>query len=79
MNKRIKKKNDIDRINEITIKGMDLIDDYILIYKRLTGYKNCNDNDDDFWKGYDKWNKSIAARGTWTYILKKHNIPKHFL
>lgn len=79
MNKRIKKKYNIDRIIEIGIKSMDLMDDCMLIYARLTGYKNHHDKDDDFWKEYDKWNKSISARRTWTYVLKKHNIPKHFL
>jgi hypothetical protein len=79
MNKRIKKKNDFVRINDMLIKGMDLIDDYMLIYARLTGYENCHDNDNDFWNGYDKWNKSNSGRRTWNYILKKNNLPKHRL
>lgn len=78
MNKRIKKKNDIVRMNEMMAKGMDLIDDYMLVYTRLIGYKNCRDKDNDFWEGYDKWNVSHCGHRTWAYMLKKHNIPKNF-
>lgn len=79
MNKRIKKKHNIDRKMKIFIKGMNLVDDHMLIYARLAGYKNCYDNDNDFWNGYDKWDKSNSGRRTWTYILKKYNILKRFL
>jgi len=77
MNRRIKKKNNIERINIMLIKAMDLIDEYMLVYARLVGRKNHHNANDDFWNGYDKWNKSISARRTWRYIIKKDNLPKY--
>ena len=79
MNKRIRKKNDIDRINgrifEIAIKaGIEVAD----TYAHLKGYEESNEI---FWQNceeeYDKWIKLPCGKRCWTYILKKHNIPKY--
>jgi hypothetical protein len=77
MNKRIYKKNNTVRINTMLIKAMDLIDEYMIVYARLTGRRNHFNANDDFWNGYDKWNKSISARRIWNYILKRNNLPKY--
>lgn len=77
MNKRIKKKNDIVRMNEMLIEAIELIDEYMSAYAHLIGRENHHNADDDFWSGYDKWNKSISGHRTWKSILKKNNIPKY--
>ena len=77
MNKRIKKKNDDARINIMLIKGMDLVDEYMLVYARLAGRKNHHINFYTDWERYNKWNKSIPAHRTWKYILKTNNLPKY--
>lgn len=77
MNKRIYKKNDVARMNEMLVKAIVLIDEYKLVYARLVGRKNCLNTNDDFWNGYDKWYKSNFGRRTWKYILKNNNLPKY--
>lgn len=77
MNKRIKKKNDVLRINDMLIEAIILTDKYKIVYARLVGRKNLRNADIDFWNGYDKWNKSIPARRTWKYIIKRNNLPKY--
>ena len=77
MNKRIYKKNDTARMNVMLIKAIDLVDEYMLVYAHFVGRKNHHNANDDFWNGYDKWNKSISGRRTWKSILKKNNIPKY--
>ena len=77
MNRRIKKKKDIVRINIMLLKEIVIVDEYRLVYARLVGRKNLRNINSDFWNGYYKWNKSISGHRTWTYILKKNNLPKH--
>jgi len=77
MNKRIKKKNNTVRINTMLIKAMDLVDEYMIVYARLTGRRNHLNANDEFWNGYDKWNKSISGRRTWKHILKKYGLSKY--
>ncbi len=77
MNKRIKKKNNSVRINKMLFKAMDLVDEYMLVYVRLAGRKNHHINFYVDWERYNKWNKSISGRRTWTYILKTNNLPKY--
>ena len=77
MNKRIKKKNDFVRINDMLITAMYLTDEYVIVYAHLVGRKNCLTTNNNFWNGYDKWNKSNSGRRTWNYILKRNNLPKY--
>jgi hypothetical protein len=77
MNKRIYKKNDAVRINEMLIEAIVLIDEYRLVYARLVGRKNYLTTNDDFWNEYDRWHKSNSGRRTWNYILKRNNLPKY--
>lgn len=78
MNKRIKKKNDYERRNDLFCEAVRLIDDYMTIYAHLVGRENHHYADDIFWSGYDKWNKSLSGRRTWSYLLKKNNIPRNY-
>ena len=78
MNKRIKKKNDNDRIFDRLLKVTTrLATEVADTYAHLEGYKEANDI---FWRNceeeYDKWVKLPRGKRCWTYILKKHNIPK---
>ena len=77
MNKRIYKKNDAVRINEMLIEAIVLIDEYRLVYARLVGRKNYLTTNDDFWNEYDRWHKSNSGRRTWNYILKRNNLSKY--
>lgn len=78
MNKRIKKKNDVNRIFnkrlEVAIKLATEIAD---VYARLEGYEEANNI---FWRNceeeFDEWVKLPRGKRCWTYILKKHNIRK---
>ena len=76
MNKRIKKKNDIVRMYAIMYREIDAVDKYMSTYARLVGRKDHLNANEDFWRGYDKWNKSISGHRTWAYISKKCNISK---
>ena len=78
MNKRIKKKNDNDRIFDKHLKVVvRLATEVADAYARLEGYKEANDI---FWRNceeeYDKWIKLPCAKRCWTYIRGKNNIPK---
>jgi len=77
MNKRIKKKNDLDRMFDKIKIVISLATKVENTYAHLEGYKEA---DDIFWKNceekYDKWTKLPRAKRCGTYILKKHNIPK---
>lgn len=77
MNKRIKKKNDYKRKNDMLYKAIGLIDVDMTIYAHLVGRKDHHYADDAFWNGYDEWNWSLNGRRTWSFLLKKNNIPKH--
>ena len=78
MNKRIRKKNDdnriFDRYLEVTIR---LAQEVANTYAHLEGYEEANDI---FWRNceeeYDNWIKLPCGKRCWTYILKKHNIRK---
>lgn len=79
MNKRIRKKNDNDRIFDRQLEvAIGLAVERADAYARLEGYKEANDI---FWRNceeeYDKWVKLPCGKRCWTYILKKHNIPKY--
>ena len=79
MNKRIKKKNDDNRIFDMyLVATIKLAVERADTYARLEGYKEA---DDIFWRyceeEYDKWTKLPRGKRCWTYILKKHNIPKY--
>ena len=78
MNKRIKKKNDNDRIFDVHLKvAIRLATEVANTYARLEGYKEVSNI---FWRNcgeeYDKWIKLPRGKRCRTYILKKHNIPK---
>lgn len=78
MNKRIKKKNDNDRMFDKLLKVTTrLATEVADTYARLEGYKEA---DDIFWRNceeeYDKWIKLPRAKRCWAYIRGKHNIPK---
>ena len=80
MNKRIKKKNDVERLNEQIFKvTLELSRKFVEIYARFVGYDR--EINDYFWEryeeDYDKWTKSCKGKRCWTYILKKTNIPKY--
>ena len=79
MNKRIKKKNNVERTNEQIFKiTLELSVKFIEIYARLVGYKG--EINVYFWERYeedfDRWTKSCESIRCWSYILKKNNIPK---
>ena len=79
MNKRIRKKNDNDRIFENHLKvAIRLAQEVADTYAHLEGYKEA---DDIFWinceEEYDKWIKLPRGKRCGTYIMKKHNIPKN--
>ena len=78
MNKRIKKKNDNDRMFDRLLKvAIGLTQEFADTYAHLEGYKEANDI---FWinceEEYDKWVKLPRCKRCWTYIRKKHNIRK---
>ena len=78
MNKRIKKKNDGDRIFDRYLKvTISLAQEAADTYAHLEGYEEANDI---FWRTcedeYSKWKKLPCGKRCWTYILKKHNIRK---
>lgn len=78
MNKRIKKKNDNDRIFDMLLEvATTLAVEVADTYAHLEGYKEVNDI---FWRNceekYDKWIKLPRGKRCWTYIRRKHNIPK---
>ena len=72
MNKRIKKKHNYKKKNDILWKAVGLIDEYMTVYAHLVGRENHHYADDIFWSGYDEWNKSLRGRRTWSYLLKKN-------
>lgn len=77
MNKRAKKKNDYKRKNNLLWESVRLVDEYMTVYAHLVGRKNHFYAGDVFWTEYAKWNKSLRGRRTWSYLLKKNNIPKN--
>lgn len=80
MNKRIKKKHDLNRkhclINKAESIRFNL--DYCFISTLLSNgyYMLYPIYSDIYWIEYDKWFKSINGKRCLSYILKKHHIPK---
>jgi hypothetical protein len=67
MNKRIRKKNDINRINEKFRWAWTIHNRYYHVYEKCAAYC-CID--------YVTWYKSNNAKRCWSYIIKKYGYPK---
>ena len=81
MNKRIRKKNDYNRIYDRLLEAtISLAEELANTYAHLEGYAEVNDI---FWRNYDeefnKWIKLPRGKRCWAYILKKNNIPKNYM
>lgn len=67
MNKRIRKKNDINRINEKLRWAWTIHSRYDHVYEKCAAYCGID---------YDTWYKSNNAKRCWSYIAKKYGFPK---
>lgn len=81
MNKRIRKKNDYNRIYDRLLEAtISLAVEFADTYAHLEGYEEANVI---FWRNCEeefyKWKKLPCSKRCWTYILKKNNISKNYV
>lgn len=79
MNKRIKKKKDMNRINKKIDEIVELAP-MMFHYYLYGNHDGCNEvlfYSTYKYIPYGIWIKTNSCKRCWTYILKKHHIPKH--